>query len=274
MMRPLQGYSGCNMTSATTGNAPTAEGGLTAGEDPTTEGGLTAEGAERGSEPDLSAHDTTRRDRKKLATRQALRCAALDLVAERGYAHVTVEDIAEAADVSPRTFFNYFPSKEAALLGDDGELDVLRADILGRPADEDPFAVVEHVVCAHVAAKGRHPDGTWRDPEALLRRMQAVQSDPHLLAALVAHMAAFERVVADAVAERIGVEVTSDPYPALLAASGMAVARVALLYWARAGGAGAPDELARAGFRALSSGLADAAQLRTATATTRAKTSR
>lgn len=240
MMRPLQGYSRCKMTSPTLPDA------------------------ESGDDTDLSAHDTTRRDRKKLATRQALRCAALELVATRGYAHVTVEDIAEAADVSPRTFFNYFSSKEAALLEDDGTLEELRAEILARPADEPPFAVVEEVVCARVATKGRHLDSAWRDPEALLRRMQAVQADPHLLAALVAHMSAFERVVADAVAERMGVEVTSEPYPALLAASAMAVARVALLYWARSGGVGAPDELARAGFRALSGGLADTAQLRVA----------
>ena len=57
------------------------------------------------------------RERKKLATRRLLRRVTLDLVAERGLTNVTVEDIAEAADVSPRTFFNYFPSKEAALLG-------------------------------------------------------------------------------------------------------------------------------------------------------------
>src|ERR1700733_8082323 len=61
------------------------------------------------------------RERKKLATRRSLRRVPLDLLPARGFVHVTVEDIAEAANVSPRTFFNYFPSKEAALFGADPE---------------------------------------------------------------------------------------------------------------------------------------------------------
>src|SRR6202035_3559497 len=78
------------------------------------------------------------RERKKLATRRSLRRAALDLVAERGFAHVTVEDIAEAADVSPRTFFNYFPSKEAALFGADPDRITALRERVARLAPGEP----------------------------------------------------------------------------------------------------------------------------------------
>ncbi len=54
----------------------------------------------------MTAINLGRRDRKKLETHQALRAAALRLVAQRGLQQVTVEDIAEVADVSVRTFFN------------------------------------------------------------------------------------------------------------------------------------------------------------------------
>lgn len=57
------------------------------------------------------------RERKRNDTYQALHDAAAQLVLDRGLAHVTVDEIAERAGVSPRTFFNYFPAKEDAVLG-------------------------------------------------------------------------------------------------------------------------------------------------------------
>lgn len=59
------------------------------------------------------------RERKKLKTRHAIRRAALTLFAQHGYSDTTVEQIAEAADISPRTFYRYFNVKEAVLLNDE-----------------------------------------------------------------------------------------------------------------------------------------------------------
>jgi AcrR family transcriptional regulator len=59
------------------------------------------------------------RERKKIRTREAIRRAATQLVESNGYANTTVEQIADAADVSPATFFRYFPSKDSSLLAND-----------------------------------------------------------------------------------------------------------------------------------------------------------
>jgi AcrR family transcriptional regulator len=62
------------------------------------------------------------RERKRRATRLTIQQVALRLALEQGLAAVTVDEISRRADISPRTFFNYFPSKEQALLGDDPTL--------------------------------------------------------------------------------------------------------------------------------------------------------
>lgn len=87
------------------------------------------------------------RERKKRAARVATHRAALELVAERGLGGVTVEMIAERAGISPRTFFNHWATKEAALLGvvftdADGIGDALRA----RPAEEAPTVALRAVL--------------------------------------------------------------------------------------------------------------------------------
>src|SRR5271157_955664 len=74
------------------------------------------------------------RERKKIRTRQTIRREAFRLIDENGYANTTVEQIAEAAEVSPSTFFRYFPSKDTVLMADD--LDNVTVEALGRqPAD-------------------------------------------------------------------------------------------------------------------------------------------
>src|SRR6266516_841718 len=62
------------------------------------------------------------RERKKARTRAAIRDHAMRLIREQGYDATTVEQIAEAAEVSPSTFFRYFPTKEDVVLQDDMDL--------------------------------------------------------------------------------------------------------------------------------------------------------
>ncbi len=202
-------------------------------------------------------HAERLRDRKKLATRRALRHAALELVAARGFSNVTVEDIAAAADVSPRTFFNYFPSKEAALLADDPELLVeLRSAMRSRPADEAVLDVVRSVMKSKLA-ESAHLLDEGSDPLETLRRMKAVLADPHLRAVFVAHMGTIERCIAEGIAERLGTDLAEDPYPSLVAVSSTSALRLAFALWARSGGRARFASLVDAAFAALRSGLAD-----------------
>src|SRR5580765_2568548 len=84
-----------------------------------------------------------RRARKKQRTRDDLVEVACRLFTERGFRETTTEDIAEGADVSQRTFFRHFPSKEAVLYGDHEAIELAFRDaILARPADEPPIAAV------------------------------------------------------------------------------------------------------------------------------------
>jgi AcrR family transcriptional regulator len=83
------------------------------------------------------------RERKKARTREALQEAAMERFARQGFDGTTVEEIAEACEVSPRTFFRYFPTKEDVLFAD-GEVrrERLLAVIAERPIDEPAFGAL------------------------------------------------------------------------------------------------------------------------------------
>jgi AcrR family transcriptional regulator len=206
------------------------------------------------------------RERKKLATRRALRLAALDLVSQRGFAQVTVEDIAEAADVSPRTFFNYFPSKEAVLFGTSPDrLEAVRAGIRDAAPGESALTALGIVLSDEAR---RFAGELWElggDAAGRLRRMKSAQGDPHLRAAQAAHMAMGERLMAEALAERLGTDPDRDPYPGLLAAAGTAVMRSTLVFWAASGAEVPLDQITRLAWQALAAGLPENCALRTVT---------
>lgn len=168
-----------------------------------------------------------RRERKKQATRRAIRSAALRLALEHGVDGFTVEDVSEAADVAPRTFFNYFASKEDALVGEDTEVTAeLREALDARPADEPPLRTLRVVLRDRTVA---HTDQAHR--EEALARQRLVKENPSLLPRQLAKFAAVERTLTEAMANRTGSDPEQELRPALLAALAVTVMRVAMRRW-------------------------------------------
>lgn len=161
------------------------------------------------------------RDRKKQATREALREAALRLALEHGADNVRVDDIAEAAGVSPRTYNNYFSSREQAIVAAvTAERETRIAAAVTERASEVPLAeaVVDAVVAQYTA-----PDEHGRD--ALL----LITADPALRNAFADTTGSIEHPLADAISTRLD---GRDQLIARVLAAGVAGAvRIAVERW-------------------------------------------
>ncbi|MFB4318242.1 TetR/AcrR family transcriptional regulator [Actinomadura sp. 21ATH] len=164
------------------------------------------------------------RERKKEATRTALHEAAVRLTVERGLDDVTVEEIADAAGVSRRTFSNYFAGKEDALLyGDEQRLEKLLETFEAGPPGDSAWTALRGAL--HVLYEGQdEPDPQWAVKARLAKR------HPSVLGRQLAHFAAFERRLAAAVAARDGLPETSVRARAMAAAF-LTALRVGSLLW-------------------------------------------
>lgn len=173
---------------------------------------------------------TSLRQRHAERTRAALVSAALELFAERGFQATTVDGIAERADVAPRTFFRYFPTKEAVLFADAvAQRDRIGRMLAARPVDEHPFVSLTAAVADladDIAAQG----------DRILLRSRIAAENPGVWAyertLLEADMA---ETLAGFVAERLGVSPTADPRPQVWAALVMTTFRIAFHQWLDAG---------------------------------------
>ena len=198
-----------------------------------------------------------RRERKKRETRLALKAAALDLVSERGYHNVTVEDIANTVDVSVRTFFNYFSSKEAAVVGEDPELlEAIRAQLLALPADVAPLDAIRDVLMARADAISEDIDLSGEDHTVWLRRFSAVHSQPEVRVAYSKHMTEVEQAIADTLVQRLGGDERLRGYASLVTTCALSVMRVAGGLWAGQGGTYPLRDVANAGLDLLAQGFA------------------
>jgi AcrR family transcriptional regulator len=137
------------------------------------------------------------RERKKIKTRQTIRREAFRLINENGYASTTVEQIAEAAEVSPSTFFRYFPSKESLVLADDLDPLILAAFKAQSPelSPAQAFRRAYETTMAGLSAEQVEFETT---------RQRLIFSIPELNTALYDEYYRTVTVVAEAIAHRIG----------------------------------------------------------------------
>jgi AcrR family transcriptional regulator len=153
------------------------------------------------------------RERKKRATRTAIHDAAMRLFAERGFAGTTMDQIAEAAEVSRATVFTYFATKEDVVLGDgSAAVEALAAALHENPAGSTVATVREWL--------GRLAG--WFEPELVLQ-LQIAREVPVVGARRLQLYGDVERVIADALAEEIHEELAAQ----LAAASLVAGVRIA-----------------------------------------------
>lgn len=144
----------------------------------------------------MASVSPTLREERKVRTSRAITSAAAHLFAERGYAAVTVSEIAAAAGVGERTLYRYFADKEDLLFAEDEELRAaLRSGMQHQPAGQAPFTVLRAASAAVARAlQDRH--------EEVRRRARVIASTPALAAREQAKHAAWASDLADGLADR------------------------------------------------------------------------
>lgn len=177
------------------------------------------------------------RERKRLATRRAIQHAVVDLASEHGYDQVTIEEVSAAANVSPRTFFNYFASKEEAAVGDVPTLAGLAAaqEFLVEGQQENLLSGLGRLLAA---ASSSFAD----DRSDSQRRRVLLREHPALFAKRMAVLHEFEDELADLVRRRLAIdELNADENPEalqqrarLVALIGFATMRHAYRRWIEA----------------------------------------
>lgn len=198
---------------------------------------MTIEAQRSGTESAASLSPAGLRERKKLRTKTALVDAALDLFERHGFEATTVDQIAAAVDISPRTFFRYFATKEDVILSyKETQSDEVMALLRERPDDEPVMTALRR------CTEGLISNKLENEPEmARLRRCALLaRHTPQLLARDLEREAAMERKVTAEIARRLRVDPDSDLRPRLVVAVAIAVMRAVGDSWTTAAGDDTP----------------------------------
>ncbi|MFI5041671.1 MAG: TetR family transcriptional regulator [Acidimicrobiales bacterium] len=191
-----------------------------------------------------------RRERKKSRTRDGLVAAATELFASNGYAATSIEEITDRADVSPRTFFRYFATKEDVLFPEHLEAERLLSAMADQPSSSSDLEAIRDACLAQLP----YDDATVR---RVLLLKKAIRSTPALEGRDLALQHEFCDHLAVAVALRNGLE-QPDDHCHMVAALAQAVIRLAFERWADTDGREDLDTLLRHRFELVGQILAPA----------------
>jgi AcrR family transcriptional regulator len=195
------------------------------------------------------------RERKRLATRRAIQFAAVSLVAENGLDRLTVDEIGRSADISPRTFFNYFPTKEAALIGDSPTLPDEQF-ILDFVEDDGPL--LDALARLFTEAVDRAAE----DRELTQLRRSVIKKHPQLFAMRISSMHDFQRDIEGVILRRLQHENPAADQAALASRANLithvavGAMRHAWLHWSNDGSGGDLSARLRESFAMLENLLA------------------
>ncbi|MFG2120865.1 TetR/AcrR family transcriptional regulator [Streptomyces sp. NPDC048710] len=179
----------------------------------------------------VTANNPGLRQRKLRRTREQLIRQALELFLAQGYGHTTVEQIAEAVDVHPRTFFRHFASKEEVALTPISSIDeAFLAALEARPGHENPLQAMSGAFRA-VLERVRDGQLDGVDGDLHMAMMRLVERTPGLLAEYLRRSEEMEGRLAQIIAAREGVDPADDFRPQFIVAVFKAVGRVISRAW-------------------------------------------
>lgn len=192
------------------------------------------------------------RERKRRQTARAIEIAAIELASVSSVDQVTVEEISHAADVSPRTFFNYFPTKEAAMFG----LPITMAPIEGSKDSDREYA--DAVALAEAIVQRFVEVSITRDREIFVKRKHLLARHPDLVNKRMATMREYESALAErlrpVIARDLGVDATApviEERARMLVLLSLASIRSAFTVWMRSDDSAELEVLIHGAFESL-----------------------
>jgi AcrR family transcriptional regulator len=192
--------------------------------------------------PDAAAGPAGLRERKRLQTRERLTRAAMALFLERGFEATTLDDIAAAADISRRSFFHYFASKEDVVFAwQEDSTAALIAAVAARPADESMLTAAENAITAMVRQL---------EPGEAVAMARLKRDNPALQARDQVKYEKLERALAEALGKRAGHK-TEKLRARLVAMIATGAMRIGGELWAAEGAREKPEALAKRTFAAI-----------------------